>query len=55
MNEARTIVTELHDLAQRLDRFFGTANRGPNTHTEAAILIKKAATIIEELLSEKDK
>ena len=55
MNEAHTIIPELRDLAQRLDMFFGTSKRGPNTHLEAAVLLKRAATVIEELLSEKDK
>jgi hypothetical protein len=55
VNEAHTIITELRDLAQRIDNFFVKSKPGPNTHTEAAILLKRAATVIEELLSEKDK
>lgn len=54
MNEAHTI-TELRKLARRIDDIFGTTKRGPNVHIDAAILLRKAATTIEELLSEKDK
>jgi hypothetical protein len=54
VNEAH-IINELRSLAQRIDDFFGTTKRGPNLHIDAAVLLKKAATTIEELLSEKDK